>query len=357
MNNREKTALYRIVFATVMLIVLTVLVMFNSIYNNGANFEADMSKPIEESEITPEAPITNIPEPEDSHQLIRLTFGGTCTPASIMGSTAYGTFNSMKKEVGTDYFFKRLSSIFTGDDLTLVGCNTVISDSDELTPSPDVSEWYLTASDSINIFTSSGVDAISLECPRNMDYGWVGFAELKASIKDTDLMWGDSGKAIYQSFDGIDVGIYCCILRESDRDGIIGWIEGAAQRNDFVVLYVCDKDSGALAPSDEKIDLLRAYVDAGADLIVASNGTNLQYAENYGDGYIAYSLGALLDGSSKYPEKYTALLQVSIKASDGEIFEVGYDFIPLQTYDDEHSWQPSVLEDGAEKNSVLDLLN
>ena len=208
----------------------------------------------------------------------------------------------------------------------------------------------------MDIFTSSGVDAISLECPRNMDYGWVGFAALKSTVKDSDIMWGDSGKAIYQSFDGIDIGIYCCILRESDRAGITGWIEGAAQKNDFVILYVCDKDSGAEAPSNEKIDLLRAYIDAGADLIVATNSTNLQYAEEYGDGYIVYSLGALLDGSTKYPNKHTALLQVSMKASDGELFEVSYDFIPLQTYDDEHSWQPSVLPDGAEKNALLDLL-
>ena len=345
--------MYRTVFVTVMVVALAVLVLFNLIYNKGSNFEAGMARPSAEPELSPESPVANVTEPSDSHQLVRLTFGGTCTPSSLLGSNVYGTFNSMKNELGTKYFFSRISDIFENDDLTLVGCNSVISDSDELSPSTDVSEWYLTSSDTIDIFTSSGVDALSLECPRNMDYGWVGFAALKSTVKNTDLMWGDSGKAIYQSFGDIDVGIYCCILRESDRDGIIGWIEGAAQRNDFVVLYVCDTDSGSKEPSDEKIALLRSYVDAGADLIVATNGTNLQYAEEYGDGYIMYSLGSLLDGSTKYPEKYTALLQVSLKSNDGEIFEVSYDIIPLRTYDDDHSWQPSVLEEGAERNAAL----
>jgi len=345
--------MYRTIFVTIMIIALVVLVLFNSIFNKGANFKAGTVRPNEEEDGLPEAPIANIVEPNDSHQLIKLTFGGTCTPASLLGSSVYGTFNSMKNEVGTEYFFNRISHIFKNDDLTLVGCNAVISNSEELNPSTDVNEWHLTSSDSINIFTTSGIDAISLECPRNMDYGWVGFAALKSTVKETDLMWGDSGKAIYQSFGDIDVGIYCCILRESNVEAITGWIKSATQKNDFIVLYVCDTDSGAEKPSDEKISILRSYVDAGADLIVATNSSNLQYAEQYGDGYIMYSLGSLLDGSTKYPQKFTALLQVSLKASNGEIFDVIYDYIPLQTYDDDHSWQPSVLEDGAEKYAII----
>lgn len=353
MNTREKIVMYRTVFVTLMVVALTVLVLFNTIYNKGSNFEAGMQRPNAEPELSPEAPVASITEPQDSHQLIRLTFGGTCTPASLLGSSVYGTFNSMKNEVGTAYFFSRLSDIFTADDLTLVGCNSVISDANELSLSDDSGEWYLTTSDSIEIFTSAGVDALSLACPRNMDYGWVGYAALKSTVKETELMWGDASNAIYKSFGDIDVGIYCCILSESDRDAIIGWIRSAAERNDFVVLYVCDTEGDSAFPSESKTNLLHAYVDAGADLIVATNGKELQHSEKYGDGYIIYSLGALLDGTTKYPERLTALLQVSLKANDGEIFEVSYDFIPVATYDDDHSWQPYVLEDGADKKSVL----
>ncbi len=345
----------RAIFIAVMTVALALLSLYNAVFNRGASFKLETEKPGDEIQLTTSAPLSGIDEPEDSYQLVRLTFGGSCTPASMLGSTSYGTFNAMKNEMGEEYFLSRIADIFKNDDLTVIGCNAVLSDSTELSPNSDGTEWYLAPADSVEIFTSSGVDAISLECSRNMDYGWTGYAELKSAVSGTELLLGDSARAIYKSIGEIDVAVYCCMLDTDDQAVITSWVENAAEKNDFVVLYVSDRES-AEAPTESTISLCRAYIDAGANLIVGTNEANLQYAEQYGDGYIVYSLGALIDGTMKYPEKYTALLSVELKANGGEIHDICYSFIPLATYDESHSWQPSVLEDGDEKNAVLDRL-
>ncbi len=358
MNNRDKITKSRVIFLLVTLAAVALFSIFNSVFNKGASFEASTDTLVSDSALPPENPAPSITEPEDSHQLIRLTFGGTCTPASMLGSSSYGTFNAMRNDMGAEYFFERISQIFAEDDLTVVGCNAVLGDSSELTPAENGgTEWYLAPAGTVDIFTSSGVDAVSLACSKTMDYGWVGYASLKSTVKESGLDFGDAGKAIYRSFGDIDVAVYCCILKESERDGIADWIKTASANNDFVALYVCDRLTGNDETSDMVSSLLRGYIDAGADLIVGTNETQLKKSEKYGDGYIVYSLGALLDGTTKYPEKYTALLSVELRANEGKITDISYGFIPLLTYDEAHPWHLSVIEDGEEKDAVLEIIS
>lgn len=358
MNKREKIAVSRTVFIAVMAVIVSVMAVYNTIFNKGANFEAGISTPAQESLVYPASTVECLEEPEYAYNLLTLTFGGTCTPASMLGSRAYGTFNNLKNEMGTEYFLERIARITLNDDMTLVGCNAVLSDSSELNTADNaINEWYLSDSDTINIFSSAGIDTLSLECPRTMDYGVDGFEELKSIVEKSGILWGDSNKTIYQTIRDIKIAIHCTIYCESDRDEVLDFIKNASQDNDFIALYICDSDSASDSPSEAKVSLFREYVEAGADLIVGTNGKNLQYAEKYSDGYIVYSLGALIDGAVKYPEKYTSLLQVKISVDNGEIIKINYDLLPCITYDEEHAWCPNILYSGEEKESVLLSMN
>ena len=166
-------------------------------------------------------------------------------------------------------------------------------------------------------------------------------------------MWGDSGKAIYKEYStGIGTAYYCSVLRESDAEGIISWIEGARTKYDFVALYLYDHEKGSI-PSDMKKELFRSYIDAGADLVIGTNGDALQPYEEYGSGIAVYSLGSLIDGASKYGEKYSALACVELRSNEGVLTETVFSILPILNYNKDHAWCPDIVSDADVSAKIL----
>lgn len=358
MNGKEKIMLDRVVFILIAVILIASVLVLYGILGVDASFVAGIGAlETVQSEI-PDDIMTAIDEPDDAYQLAKLTFGGTCTPASMLGSDSFGTFNYAYANSGAEYFLDCLSDTFSKDDFTLVGLSAVFSDRTDLVAAEKTfREWYRSSTRTASVFSKGGVDALSLECSRTMDYGIDGYSDTKSALESQSLLWSDSGKAIYQTLTGgINVAIYCCTYSAETLPGIHSWIAEAVKSNDFVALYITDTDDSYIV-SDEKRAAYRSFIDSGADLVVGSNGEKLQPAEEWGDGYIVYSLGSLIDGASKYSEQYTALLQVSIRSDFGEIIGVEYELIPCVTYDSEHSWQPKVIDEGDDYKNILDFMN
>lgn len=358
MSGNEKIILDRAVFIVLAVVLVVTVSAVYGILGVDASFSAGIGSAETTSSAVPEENVTSIAEPEDAYELAKITFGGTCTPASMLGSDSYGTFNQAFNDSGAEYFFSGLSDTFTDDDMTIVGLNAVFSDNAELqTAEKENREWYRAPSVTASLFAHGGVDVLSLEGARTMDYGLDGYSDTKAALEAQSLAWSDSGKAIYQTLTGgVKAAVYCCTYSADALPGIHSWIAEAAQSNDFVALYISDT-ADSYAVSEEKRDAYRAFIDAGADIVVGTNGTKLQPAEYWGDGFIAYSLGSLIDGSSIYPEQLTALLGVQIKVNFGEIVDISYEIVPCVTYDDSHSWQPKLMNDGEEKENVLSFMN
>jgi len=84
-------------------------------------------------------------------------------------------------------------------------------------------------------------------------------------------------------------------------------IEEARQQCDYLVVYVHWGVERETTPMDYQRDMGRAYIDAGADLVVGSHPHVLQETEEYKGKTIVYSLGNFVFGSS-IPQ--TALLKV-----------------------------------------------
>lgn len=357
MGGREKILLDRAVFIVLALILVAAAFIIYGILGVDASFSACIGSAETAASSSPEESITSVTQPSDAYEVATITFGGTCTPASMLGSDSFGTFNRTFIDSGADYFFSQLSDTFTEDDLTVVGLDAVFSDNTELRTAEKADrEWFLAPSVNASLFTRCGVDALSLECERTMDYGLDGYSDTKTALEAQSLMWSDSGRAITQTLTGgITAAVFCGTYSDDTAGGIHSWIAEAAQSNDFVAVYITDTDD-SYTVTEEKRAAYRAFVDAGADLVVGTNGSKLQPAEHWGNGFIAYSLGALLDGSSIYPESKTALLDVQIKVDFGRIEEVSYELVPCLTYDDSHSWRPKVMEDGESRELVLGFL-
>lgn len=352
MSLREKIIALRFGFFLAACLTVVLAILLHVYAFKDSNYDAGLDTPENNTSSPADNNSAGIAEPDFSYNVTTVNIGGTCTPASMLGSSSYGTFNSMVSENGSTYFFRRLTDIFRIDHLTFVSCNGVLSDRKGLVPSEkDVLEWYTGPSTNAAVFKDGCIDALGLENTRTGDYGTEGYADTKASLEAAGLLWGDIGRAVYKEANGVKIALYCAKLTDKNKNTLISWVERVKQTNDVVILYITDEED-SYVPSEYKIEAFRAFVDAGADYVVGTNGTKLQPAEEYGEGYIVYSLGALLDGASKYPEKYTAVLQINVKSDNGEMSDVSHRLIYCETYSDDRPWQPYVIND---EDTVADI--
>ena len=91
-------------------------------------------------------------------------------------------------------------------------------------------------------------------------------------------------------------------------------------------------------------DVIRSLIDAGASLAAGTNFKSVKPCEKYNGGYIAYYLGALIDSSAKYPEKYAIALSVTVRKGESGKPDTKVTSVLLETYSDGKPWHPSVSE-------------
>ncbi len=356
MKIMERIALGRTVYLVSAVVGLLILGAVYTIFGTEATFTPGLDKAVPGEMDTPSGAMEPIREPEYAYETNTITFGGSCTAGSMLGSAAYGTFNGTLEKNGAEYFLENLTEIFLTDDFTLAGLDATFTDRALPPAEKEEREWFMAPSAAAEIFSKSGVDALSTEFQRTRDYGSEGYTDTGAALDTVGVQWGDSGKAIYRRMDsGIDIAVYCCQLRQDQAENVRNWIAGAQEKADFVALYLTDSRE-SYEPDGEKITLMRSYIDAGADLVVGTNGAMLQPAEEYSSGYIACSLGSLIDGASRYHEDYTALLQAELRSRNGELIDVEYRMIPCHTADGEQSWRPSPVMETTEFGNVLAFL-
>lgn len=358
MNVREKLIVIRVLFILLALCLTGVLIALVTILNTDASYAVPLEPNDAAFTETADAPLDVSAMPDDAYVPVRLTFGGSCTSGSMLGSSSYGTFNEMLTSNGAGYFLEKLDFLFYTDDLTLVGCDVVLSDNAEMAAADrGTLEWYRGPSHAAKIFSEGGVDVLSLHSFHTWDYGEAGYADTKAALENAGLLWGDHGKAVYFEQDGISVAMYCRYVDdETDAEAVRTWLADEIYY-DYVALYITTPETGSYLPDEYRQAMFRSFAEAGADLVVGTDTAQIQPYETWGDSMILYSLGSLLDGRTKYPEPYTLLLGVELQVIDGEMQDVEYHFTPCRTYDDDHAWRPSVLNDPDEYNAVMEFLN
>ncbi len=359
MNSREKALTERLLFGLAAACLTCGTIGMVAFLNTDASYPVP-TEPNDTAQMgAVDEPLEVSPMPEDAYTPVRLTFAGSCTVGSMLGSDSYGTFNEKLNAEGAEYFLSHLREQLNADRLTVAGCDAVLSDNDELAAADrGVLAWYRGSSRAADIFRTGGVDLLSLHCYHTWDYGAEGYEDTKNALESAGLLWGDHGRAQYVEQDGITVAVYCRYVDdETDAEAVRLWLETASV-HDFVALYITTPIADDYLPDESRQTMFRSFVDAGANLVVGTDTEKLQPRETWGDGEIFYSLGALLDGTTKYPEPYTALLEAELRVLDGELQDVEYTVTPCRTYAEDHPWQPYELpEDGDEAKAVAEFLN
>lgn len=341
MDSLRKMTAERAVYAVLMLIVLGGSIALSTILHTDSDYAAGLTKPEINQPAEEEEGVPSIEEPDYSYERYVLTFTGSINAGSMLGSSSYGTICGLDAEKGGAYFMESLTDITLRDDMTFSFLSSVFSDNGDMSQLNGDSGWYLAPAENADILSLGGVDAVSLECSGTMGYGKNGYEDTKSSLEKLNIKWGNSGKAIYDEHSsGVKTAVYPCTYKDENIEGILAWIKKAAAERDFVALAVSSEGK----TTDELSEAFHSFVDAGADLIVSTNCKSIATTEYYGNGFIAYSLGSLINGADKYSEKYSAILESELIIDAGDLKRVNYSVVPIQNYSDEEFWHPFVAD-------------
>ena len=342
MTNRDKAKLQRIVFVFFGLAAAAALMVLCAVLLRSSNYGANIVPQSRAVPLETGAAQEPVAEPDYSYELAAVSFTGSLTPGSMLGSNTFGTFNKHVQENGPEFFLQDLSGYLKEDCLTVSLCDAVLSDSDSLKPAEKtVPAWSRGPVTNVDIFKKGGIDLLSVASSRIHDYGAEGFDDTVRAIFTNGLAVIPENDYVRFEFSGMSVAVISGVLGEND--GAVRELAAKAAADcDLVAVYMSDTGAG-YQPSAEKTEAFRSFIDAGADLVAGTNGMNLQPVEEYNGGYIAYSLGCLIDGMNRYGERYSAILRCELRKSSGGEIEKVFGIIPLVTYTSESQWRPQVL--------------
>lgn len=186
------------------------------------------------------------------------------------------------------------------------------------------------AFDTLEILAANGIDAVGLGPTREEAY-----AAVIREVADTRIAFlgVTAWPAVYNP------RAYAApVLAIARRDVTLAAIERAALQADLVVVLIHWGYEYQTIEAPEQRALGRAMIDAGADLVIGHHPHVPQPIEEYGDGYIVYSLGNFVFDQNRDEDTRRGLL---FEATVGEGRLIGGRGIPIRFTD---TYQPYIVE-------------
>jgi len=224
-----------------------------------------------------------------------------------------------------------VASLFEGSDFAYANVEIPLTDGKSRTARKTAAELrarsqYILKADPrhISSLTSCGFDTVSLGNNHAMDYGVLGLRQMQSLLTANNILYCGAGEnrqraaehAAYTTRDGVRIGMlsflafqtqsgrWKCTPATSSSAGvaeitldprtILSIVKSVRSQCDLVAVALHWGLEKHTAPSAYQVKLGRAFVDAGADLVIGSHPHVLQGAEMYRSKPILYSLGNLV---------------------------------------------------------------
>ncbi|MGN7469959.1 CapA family protein [Brevibacillus sp. SAFN-007a] len=266
------------------------------------------------------APVAT-PEPT-----VRLSFVG-----DVMMS---GNVEKVVGEKGYAYPFTHVRELFLQDDYTIANLETPLTTRG--TPADNKAYVYKSSPLAAPAMQAAGIDAVNLANNHSMDQGVDGLLDTFAALEEHRIAYVGGGVDAARAYAPVFVeknGIKLALLGFSRVIPEVGWfaqknapglagtydpalavtaIQQAKAQADLVVVIAHWGKEREDFPVAHQKELAKAYIDAGADLIVGGHPHVLQGFEQYRGKWIAYSLGNFIFTRSTEPKTWeTMVLQAS----------------------------------------------
>ncbi len=293
---------------------------------------------------------------------VTVSMVGDCLISTSNGASEAGSFNWYAANYAPTYFFEKVAEVFTSDDLTIVNCETALSDR-ELPRRPKAEStpwWFVGPASNAQIFSSSGVEMASVANNHTYDYGAEGYADTVEALKAQGLEVCEDGVPVYYEANGVRLGVLACGIWSPGQEGaFLGTVRAMRENCDFVIVYPHGGAEGTFEPEEWRQASYRRLIDGGADLVAGNHAHRIQPLERYNGGTIVYGLGNFCFGGNSYPNNRTVIYRFTVTVSASGTAVMEDEILPAYLYTGSYSvWQPSLM-DPADPNyqKVLDFMD
>ena len=304
-----------------------------------------------------EPPVTEPPVTEPKEKHYTLSFAGDCTLGSTKSN--WNNPNHFIQTIGEDYDypFANVREYFENDDFTIINLEGPLTDESSGAQSKQFAFRGPTAYSAI--MTGSSVEAVTLANNHAEDYGKAGYTSTKQVLDDAGITYVEKDKtALHTTESGLKIGLYASSFSNITTKGIQNGI--AQLKKDGAEIIICAfhwGEEGVYRPDGTQQKMAKVAIDAGAHVVYGHHPHVLQPIEQYGSGYIFYSMGNFSFGGAALPQDYdTVLLQLDvIRDENGRIRLGELTTIPCSYKSDagQNSFQPTPVEEGATYDRIL----
>ncbi|GAK03240.1 poly-gamma-glutamate synthase subunit PgsA/CapA [Geomicrobium sp. JCM 19037] len=176
---------------------------------------------------------------------------------------------------------------------------------------------------SINIMENAGFSVVNLANNHILDYGQKGLQDTIDQFAQSNVDTVGHVQQPFIDYNQIDEQLTIAtvgfndVWASADRSGVLEsdpsesleYIKAADGEADLVIVHVHIGVEYTSTPTQRQEDLMKAYVDAGADIVIGHHPHVLQSVEHYNDGIIFYSLGNFIFDQGWTRTRDTALAQ------------------------------------------------
>ncbi|QDI91001.1 CapA family protein [Salicibibacter halophilus] len=277
--------------------------------------------------------------------------------ASFVGDIMTGRYvEQVIDHQGLDFLFRYAKPYFEESDYVTGNFeNPILLEEEEY--EPEDKEIHLEAGqESVELLSDAGFTNINLANNHIRDYGSKGVQDTLTAFEDSDVdtvgaYFGEEEEAVsFEEYNDLTVATvgFNDVWSQSGREGVadsdpahsLSVIERANEEADLVVAHLHSGVEYTSTVSDRQEDLMKAYVDAGADIVVGHHPHVLQSVDVYNDGIIFYSLGNFVFDQGWTRTRDTALAQYEL----GEDGMAEIELVPFRI----HESQPRPIDGFAE---------
>ena len=288
---------------------------------------------------------------------LTVTFAGDCTLGSDVNFDGSRSFNSKYAEVQDPaYFLQNVAELFGADDLTVVNMEGVLTEGGERA---DKEFAFRGKPEYSKILSTASVEGASVANNHSKDYGEDSYNDTIEALEGDNVKTFGYDRIAYFDVKGVKVALVGAYFPEDSDDNEKQMTDNiAAARAEgaqLVLVYVHWGIERDYDPSTDQMNMGRAAIDAGADLVVGSHPHVIQGWEVYQGRYIVYSLGNFCFGGNSNPEdKDCMLFQQTFTVTGNEVAKNdAVDFIAcsVSSESDRNTYQPTIAE-GDEKARI-----
>lgn len=188
------------------------------------------------------------------------------------------------------YSFKYIHGLLSSSDITLVNLENPILDP---CPATTIGMMFCAPTDRVMSLVESGIDVVNLANNHTTNYGKQGYISTKEALHKNGILSSDATDLAIIERNGLRFGFlgFDIISSWPDERELLARVRDADQRVDVLIISVHRGAEYVDEPSAREQVLLRAIVDAGADLVIGHHPHVVQPVEEYRGALIAYSLG------------------------------------------------------------------